>query len=192
MATRSRLSLLLAGLFAGASSLQLFGARTALTRATSHPPVRSAQWARAGELLAMADEAEEEAAAAEPAEPAAEAEPAPEAAADGQPQAAEKPKEEAADDLLNSPAFLKQKLKVLEKELQKLAEETEGAKAEAAAQAEGFGDKRQRLQADFENFKVCGRHCAPVQQQHTDCSDAPLAPPAAVPSPAGAPPQLDP
>jgi molecular chaperone GrpE len=67
---------------------------------------------------------------------------------------AEKPKEEPVDDLLSSPAFLKQKLKVLEKELTKLKEDTEVAKAEAAEQIEAFGEKRERLQTDFDNFKT--------------------------------------
>ena len=66
---------------------------------------------------------------------------------------AEKPKEEAGDDLLSSPAFLKQKLKVLEKELTKIQEDTEVAKAEGEEQKEAFGEKRERLNTDFENFK---------------------------------------
>ena len=66
---------------------------------------------------------------------------------------AEKPKEEPADDLLSSPAFLKQKLKVLEKELAKINEDMEAAKAEVEDQKEAFGEKRERLNTDFENFK---------------------------------------
>ena len=58
------------------------------------------------------------------------------------------------DDLLSSPAFLKQKLKVLEKELDQVAKGTEEATAQAAEAAEEFSQKRTRLQADFDNFKA--------------------------------------
>ena len=75
------------------------------------------------------------------------------AAAKAKAAEAEKPKEEAGDDLLSSPAFLKQKLKVLEKELTKIQEDTEVAKAEGEEQKEAFGEKRERLNTDFENFK---------------------------------------
>ena len=147
MATRA-LGLLLSCLLAGASGLLLgTHAATRLGRAALPAPLRPVQWARAGALLAMA-EAEGEA-EAEPAEP--EAEPAPEAADE---PAETKAAEPEADDLLSSPAFLKQKLKVLEKELVKLQEDTAVAKAEAAEQVDAFGDKRARLQTDFENFKA--------------------------------------
>ena len=97
------------------------------------PPAETAAAAKAKAARAAA-----EAAAAEAAAKAAEA---------------EKPKEEVADNLLSSPAFLKQKLKVLEKELAKIQEDTEVAKAEGEEQKEAFGEKRERLNTDFENFK---------------------------------------
>ena len=104
MATRA-LGLLLSCLLAGASGLLLgTHAATRLGRAALPAPLRPVQWARAGALLAMA-EAEGEA-EAEPAEPAPEAADEP---------AETKAAEPEADDLLSSPAFLKQKLKVLEK-----------------------------------------------------------------------------
>ena len=77
------------------------------------------------------------------------------AAAEGAPkEAAAKEEEEDEDDLLSSPAFLKQKLKVLEKELEEVAAKKAEAEAEAAVVSEEWVDKRTRLQGDFDNFKA--------------------------------------
>ena len=144
-------------LIADASSLQLLGMRAAVpsllatpqwpTRCSVHVMSEAADEVRAQKRAAAAAAAE--AAAAEAAAAAEEA-----AAAEAAKAAeAEKPKEEPADDLLSSPAFLKQKLKVLEKELVKIKEDMEAAKAEVEEQKEAFGEKRERLNTDFENFK---------------------------------------
>ena len=87
---------------------------------------------------------------------------APEPAADTAPPA----KEEEGDDLLNSPAFLKQKLKVLQGELETVMAETVEAKAAAEQQKEEFGSKRDRLEADFENFKQ--RHYSATLEKQTE------------------------
>ena len=129
-------------LIAGASGLQLFGMRAAAPSLLASPqrPTRCSLhvMSEAADEVRAQKRAAAEAAAAEAAAKAAEA---------------EKPKEEVADDLLSSPAFLKQKLKVLEKELAKIQEDTEVAKAEGEEQKEAFGEKRERLNTDFENFK---------------------------------------
>lgn len=65
-------------------------------------------------------------------------------------------KEEAEEeeDLLSTPAFLKQKLKVLEKELADVQAQTAMAKAEASELSTEWEQKRTRLQTDFDNFKA--------------------------------------
>tara|TARA_B110001452_G_C15126768_1_gene392650 strand:- start:51 stop:791 length:741 start_codon:yes stop_codon:yes gene_type:complete len=123
-----KLLVLLLAIVASASALQLSTLRTA--------PQRHAQCAARTAVLSMCEaEAADDAAAADAPAPAPPA------------------KEEEGDDLLNSPAFLKQKLKVLQGELEKVTAETEEAKAAAELQKEEFGSKRDRLEADFENFK---------------------------------------
>lgn len=64
------------------------------------------------------------------------------------------PPKDSGDDLLSSAAFLKQKLKVLEKELEEVTASTELAKEEASAAGEEFSQKRTRLQSDFDNFRA--------------------------------------
>ena len=66
------------------------------------------------------------------------------------------PKPAAADDddLLSSAAFLKQKLKVLEKELATVQTSIEEAKGQADASREEWVDKRTRLQTDMDNFRA--------------------------------------
>ena len=73
---------------------------------------------------------------------------------------AEVVEEEEEEDLLNSPAFLKQKLKVLEVELAKVVEETVELQAEAAGVREEWVTKRARLQSDLDNFQT--RHRAQI------------------------------
>ena len=62
--------------------------------------------------------------------------------------------EEEEEDLLSTPAFLKQKLKVLEKELADVETKAAEVRQEAAGIAEEWQDKRARLQGDFDNFKA--------------------------------------
>lgn len=128
-----KLLVLLLAIVASASALQLFTLRTVTQR--------HAQCAPRAAVFSMSEAADD-----------AGAEPAADAAAE--PPAEPPAKEEDGDDLLNSPAFLKQKLKVLEGELKKVMEETEVARAAAEQQKEEFGSKRDRLEADFENFKA--------------------------------------
>lgn len=109
-----------------------------------------------GTLMMCAEGAAAEGASAEPADadvdaPAAEDSAEPEAAA---PVVAEEEEEEEEDELLSSPAFLKQKIKVLEKELVTIGEETVEAQAKATEMREEWAEKRERLQADYENFKA--------------------------------------
>ena len=149
--SRMRLVAISLCLIAGASSLQLFGMRAAAPSLLATP-----QWPMRCSLHVMSEAADEVRAQKRAAEEAAAAEAAAaeeEAAAAAKAAEAAKPKEEVADDLLSSPAFLKQKLKVLEKELAKIQEDMEVAKAEVEEQKEGFGEKRERLNTDFENFK---------------------------------------
>lgn len=61
---------------------------------------------------------------------------------------------EEEEDLLSTPAFLKQKLKVLEKELADVQAQTAMAKAEASELSTEWEQKRTRLQTDFDNFKA--------------------------------------
>lgn len=63
-------------------------------------------------------------------------------------------KSDAANDLLNTTSFLKAKLKVLEKELAEVEEQTAAVEAEAEGVAADWTDKRTRLQTDFDNFKA--------------------------------------
>jgi len=101
--------------------------------------------------LAMADEGDEtrdEAPAAEPQPedpPTAEAEPAP---------VDDDAEDEDDGDLLSTPAFLKQKLKVLEKEMADAEARLEEAKGEAEEVGEEWAQKRARLQGDFDNFRA--------------------------------------
>lgn len=78
---------------------------------------------------------------------------------DGSDGAAAKPAtddedDEEEEDLLNSVAFLKQKLKVLEKELAETTAKTAEFEAQAATVAEEWSAKRTRLATDFDNFKA--------------------------------------
>lgn len=61
---------------------------------------------------------------------------------------------DADDDLLSSAAFLKQKLKVLEKEMVDVTAMTEEALAQADSERSEFAQQRTRLQTDFDNFKA--------------------------------------
>uniref|UniRef100_A0A7S4ETV1 GrpE protein homolog n=1 Tax=Chrysotila carterae TaxID=13221 RepID=A0A7S4ETV1_CHRCT len=116
------------------------------------------QHARGSQICAMADKEEaagdekgvEVEAELEKDEPAADAS---EAKAKEAPKKAA-PKAPVEDDLLSSPAFLKQKINVLEKELQTLQTETEEAASEIDAVREEWAQKRERLELDFENFKA--------------------------------------
>jgi len=139
------LLVLLAAMASCVCSLRLFGLRTSAqtVSATPHWALQPACTRSPWPVMA-----EPEDAATEPPEASEASEASTEA------EAPAKEEKEDADDLLSSPAFLKQKLKVLEKELEKISEDTEVAKAEAAEQIEAFGSKRERLQADFENFKA--------------------------------------
>jgi len=73
--------------------------------------------------------------------------------AESAPAAAEEDDDDDGD-LLSTPAFLKQKLKVLEKEMTELEEQTAAAREDAAAVSEEWADKRARLQGDFDNFRA--------------------------------------
>lgn len=130
---------------------QLPGAVLSRQGSAAHAVLRCAR----GTLMMCAEDAAAEGATVEPADagvdaPAAEDSTEPEAAA---PVAAEE-EEEEEDELLSSPAFLKQKIKVLEKELVTIGEETVEAQAKAAETREEWVEKRERLQADYENFKA--------------------------------------
>ena len=62
--------------------------------------------------------------------------------------------EEEEDDLLNSPAFLKQKLKVLEAELAQVEKDIEQVEEEQEGLIDEWAPKRDRLQTDFDNFRA--------------------------------------
>ena len=62
--------------------------------------------------------------------------------------------EEEEGDLLSSPAFLKQKVKVLEKELAKLEEEKAAEEQNLEVVKEEWSQQRERLSTDFSNFKA--------------------------------------
>jgi len=62
--------------------------------------------------------------------------------------------DEDEDDLLGSPAFLKQKINVLKTELKKVNEEVETARAERKDAEEEWQQRRDRLQTDFDNFNA--------------------------------------
>jgi len=68
--------------------------------------------------------------------------------------------QEEEEDLLSSPAFLKQKLNVLKAELEKIEQDTANLRTEAEAQREEWSSKRLRLQTDLENFQT--RHKAQI------------------------------
>jgi len=74
--------------------------------------------------------------------------------AEGAPAPSPAPPSSDGDDLLSSAAFLKQKLKVLQKELDEVAVETENVNAQVEAQREEFAQQRTRLQTDFDNFRA--------------------------------------
>jgi len=113
-----------------------------------HPAVTSAApLLRSTRQFPRMAEAEEPAAEGAPPEPSAESSAAP-------PPPAKDAASDEGDDLLSSPAFLKQKLKVLEKELAEVAEKTVEAKERAAEARAEFSQKRTRLQTDFDNFRA--------------------------------------
>lgn len=58
------------------------------------------------------------------------------------------------DDLLTSPAFLKQKVKVLEKDLQEVSEKLRELKDGELSVREEWREKRERLDTDFANYKA--------------------------------------
>lgn len=68
--------------------------------------------------------------------------------------------QEEEEDLLSSPAFLKQKLNVLKAELEKIEQDTADLRAEAEVQREEWSSKRLRLQTDLENYQA--RHKAQI------------------------------
>lgn len=70
------------------------------------------------------------------------------------------------EDLLSSPAFLKQKVLVLEKELAELEEKTATVAAQIDEAREEWGSKRVRLETDFENFKA--RHVNMTREAQVD------------------------
>jgi len=62
--------------------------------------------------------------------------------------------EEEEDGLLSTPAFLKQKLKVLEKEMLDIESQVVEARAETEQLSDEWSQKRTRLQGDFDNFRA--------------------------------------
>jgi molecular chaperone GrpE len=75
--------------------------------------------------------------------------------------AAESPTEMVVDEedeedegLLSTPAFLKQKLKVLEKEMADIETQVAQARVETEQLSDEWSQKRTRLQGDFDNFRA--------------------------------------